>query len=226
MWPYNWSEDDAEGSSIGEINILSATDSTVNYKLGDEYISCSHLNNNNCYSKHQMSTNILRGFLQNIRGLKYKTDELLHALCPDFPHVLCLTEHHMNSLERNSINIDHYNLGAVYCRKILGKGGVCIFVHNSINYSNINLDTFCIDQIIEICAVKLLSVRRNICIVAVYRAPSGNFLLLLNSLDRALNIIYSSGAEFIVCGDINVNYLKDSYKKSSLILYHLLTFLL
>jgi hypothetical protein len=32
----NWSEDDAEESSIGDINnILNATDSTVNYKLGD-----------------------------------------------------------------------------------------------------------------------------------------------------------------------------------------------
>jgi hypothetical protein len=134
--------------------------------LGDEDILYSHLNNNNCYFKHQRSTNILRVFHQNIRDLKYKTDELLSGLCPDFPHVLCLTEHHMNSLEKNTINIAHYNLGAVYCRKILGKGGVCIFVHNSINYSSINLDTFCIDQIIEICAVKLLSVGRNICIVA------------------------------------------------------------
>jgi hypothetical protein len=124
----------------------------------------------------------------------------------------------MNSLEKNTINIDHYNLGALYCRKILGKGGVCIFVHNSINYSNINLDTFCIDQIIEICAVKLLPVGRNICLVAVYRAPSGNCFTFLNSLDRALNIIYSSGAEFIVCGDINVNYLRIALKKSSLIL--------
>jgi hypothetical protein len=62
--------------------------------------------------------------------------------------------------------IDQYNLGAVNCRNSLSKGGVCIFVHNSLNYSNINLDSFCIDQIIEICAVKLLTAGRNICTVA------------------------------------------------------------
>jgi hypothetical protein len=107
----------------------------------------------------------------------------------------------MNSLERNNITIDHYNLDAVYCRKFLSKGGVCIFVHNSINYLNIYLDSFCIDQIIEICAVKLQLVGRNICIVAIYRAPSGNILQFLNSLERALNTIYSSGVEFIVCDD-------------------------
>jgi hypothetical protein len=81
----------------------------------------------------------------------------------------------MNSLERNIITIDRYNLGAVYCRKTLSKNGVCIFVQNSINYSNINLARFCIDKIIEICAVKLQLAWRNICIVAVYRAPSRNF---------------------------------------------------
>jgi hypothetical protein len=56
----NWSEDDAEGSSIGEINnILNATDSTVIYKLGDEDILYNHLNN--YYFKHQTSTYI-KGF--------------------------------------------------------------------------------------------------------------------------------------------------------------------
>jgi hypothetical protein len=34
-------------------------------------------------------------------------------------------------------------------------------------------------------------------------------LQFLNSLDTALNAIYSSGIEFIACGDININYLKD-----------------
>jgi hypothetical protein len=53
--------------------------------------------NNNRHSIGQLSSNILRVFHQNIRGLKYKTDELLNALYPDFPHVLCITEHNMNS---------------------------------------------------------------------------------------------------------------------------------
>jgi hypothetical protein len=85
-------------------------------------------------------------------------------------------------------------------------------VHNSLNYSNINPDSFCIDQIIEICTVKLLTTGRNICIVAVYRAPSGNFLQFLNIFDRALNSIYCPSIEFIICGDININYLKESFE--------------
>jgi hypothetical protein len=160
--------------------------------------------------------NALRVFHQNIRGLKYyEIDELLNALSPDFPRFM-LNGTPYKFFRKEHCYFDHYNLGAVYCRKFLSKGGVCIFVHNSLSYLNINLDKFCIDQTIEVCALKLFTAGCNICIVAVYRAPSGNFSQFLNSLDRALNTIYSSSVEFIVCGDINVNYLKDSSKKKQL----------
>jgi hypothetical protein len=39
----------------------------------------------NC--KKQQST--IGVYHQNITGLKFKIDELLSILCPDFPHVLC-----------------------------------------------------------------------------------------------------------------------------------------
>jgi hypothetical protein len=38
----------------------------------------------------------------------------------------------MNSIEMNTIIGEYYNLGAVYCRKILSKGGESIFMHNSL----------------------------------------------------------------------------------------------
>jgi exonuclease III len=161
------------------------------------------------------NTNILKVFHQNIRGLKHKTNELINVLGPEFPHVLCLTEHHINPLERNNIIIDHYNLGTIYCRKSLSKGGVCIFIHDSVRYVSINLDRFCMNQIIEIC-VQLQSAGQHICIVAIYRAPSGNFVHFLNRLDRVLNTICGSGVEFIICGDININYLQDTPKKKQL----------
>jgi hypothetical protein len=171
---------------------------------------------NNSHLIGQLSSNILKVFHQNIRGLKYETDKLLSALYTDFPHVLCITEHHMNSLNMNIITIDYYDLGAVYCRNSFTKGGMCIFVHNSRSYSKINLDKFCIDQIIEICGVKLLSVRRNICIIAVYSTTSGNFVQFLNILGRVLNTIYCPSVEFIICGDINIDYLKYSSRKKQL----------
>jgi hypothetical protein len=58
---------------------------------------------------------------------------------PNFPHILCLTEHHMKQLELEYIHIEHYYLGANYCRKSLEKGGVSIFVNENLKSSSINL---------------------------------------------------------------------------------------
>jgi hypothetical protein len=73
-------------------------------------------------------------FHQNIRELGKKAIELLSHLHPDFPHVLCLTEHHLNYLQLEKLHIENYNLGAHYCRQLREKGGVAAFVHNSLKF--------------------------------------------------------------------------------------------
>jgi len=39
----------------------------------------------------------------------------------------------------NKVHIQNYNLGAYYCRQLCEKGGVAIFVHNSLHFLNIVL---------------------------------------------------------------------------------------
>jgi hypothetical protein len=135
----NLKDDEGEESLISPIrkinNIINLIDNTVKHNLNDEQITYNSLNNSHLFIQ-QTSTNVLRVFHQNIRGLKNKTNDLLSALGPDFPHVLCLTEHHMNPQERNNITIDYYNLGVVYCRKFFCKGGmyVCAQLHKLCKY--------------------------------------------------------------------------------------------
>jgi midasin (ATPase involved in ribosome maturation) len=95
------------------------------------------------YSKRLLmhdNTKEFRIIHQNIRGLRNKIDELSSSLHPYWPHIVCLTEHHLNSLEAENINIVHYEKGALYCRKNFRMGGVVIFIHNSISYSHVNMD--------------------------------------------------------------------------------------
>ena len=66
-------------------------------------------------------------FHQNIRGFGRKAGELLSHLHPDFPHVLCLTEHHQKYLQLEKFHIENYKLGANYCRQICERRGVAIF---------------------------------------------------------------------------------------------------
>jgi len=154
-------------------------------------------------------------FYQNIRGLGKKARELLSHLHPDFPHVLCLTKHHLKDLQLEKVHIENYKSGVHYCRQLhIKKGGVAIFVHNSLGFSNTGIDHHCKEQDIEICALKLSFGTLNICVLTLYRAPSGNFSIFVLNLNTILQSLYTPMLHFIICGDININYLNDSVNKS------------
>ena len=47
-------------------------------------------------------------------------------------------------------------------------------------------------------------------------SPSGNFTIFLKNLDSILNTWYSNKIEFVICGDININYLEKWKKRQQL----------
>jgi exonuclease III len=160
-------------------------------------------------NSHKLSTtnNSLKIYHQNISGLKYKVNELLSFLYPDLPHIICLTEHHLNHLEMNSTVIENYKLGGSFCRRSTLKGGTCIFVLNHLNHITLNIETNCSDFDIEVCAAKIQCESSHICIFSVYRAPSGNFTHFMYKMDKILKSLYSLKTECIICGDFNIDYL-------------------
>jgi len=79
--------------------------------------------NNTYTSKPMNSKNLFKIFHQNIRGLNSKLDELSNSLWPDYPHILCLTEHHLKNFEIDNLPIDRYKLGSKFCRHEFKNGG-------------------------------------------------------------------------------------------------------
>ena len=138
---------------------------------------------NNVYSMLPDSKTSLKVYHQNICGLKYKPNELLSSLFPDYPHIICITEHHLNQFELDNISIDNYNLGASYCRKSSLKGLVCIYVLKNLSFTTVNLKAYCPDQDIEIYSVKLHSMFSHVWVFSTYRAPTGNFTHFLYKVD-------------------------------------------
>ena len=172
--------------------------------------------NSNRFMSNNLSTPLLI-YHQNIRGLRNKVE--LFTLCSEnLPHIFCFTEHHLHKNEINSLNIPPYNLGASYCRTNFNYGGVSIFVHEIISFAPIDLNNFCHEQDIEICALKLHIASATLCILSVYRSPSGNFMLFLSSLDTILDRIFTNSLNVVICGDFNINYeyLGDSTNKLKL----------
>ena len=124
------------------------------------------------------------------------------------------------------VHIENYKLGAHYCRQIHEKGGVAIFVHNSLDFSNTDIAQHFKEQKIEIWALKLSFGTLNIRVLTPYRAPSGNFSNFLLKLNTILQSLYTPMLHFIICGDININYLNESKNKNlldNLLLFYNLT---
>ena len=130
-----------------------ASDANVNMNVSDKETSVNLCNKKPLKPKPQIklphAQNNLGSLIiyhQNIRGLRGKPNELRSQIYPTFPHVLCISEHHMYHLELQQILFDNYKLGASYCRKSFENGGVCIFVQDSIGYINLDLQIHCNDK--------------------------------------------------------------------------------
>ena len=129
------------------------------------------------YNNHDLSlTHILphkqsiKTYHQNIRNLRNKVNELVCHLHHDPPHILRLSEHHLHHDELASLHIENYTLEAYCCTKSKHRAGVCMFLHNSIKFTSSNIDSYCLDQDFEVCALHLNSVYDKLCILAIYRS--------------------------------------------------------
>ena len=78
------------------------------------------------------------------------------------------------------------------------------------------MDKYCKDQDIEVCVLKPKSTFFNVRIMAGYRAPTGNFNLFLNRLDDIIKTLYKVDLQFVICGNINTDYLTHNDKKRQL----------
>jgi exonuclease III len=133
------------------------------------------------------------------------------------PNIICLTEHHLTEYELDALYIPKYKLSAGYGRKKFKNGGVCLFLQEDLSFTTINLQNYCKEQDIEIVAIQLKLNGNKVIILSIYRAPVGDYDYFLNKLDHILNFLHSHNTEFILCGDININYLEDNNRKVNLV---------
>jgi hypothetical protein len=67
-----------------------------------------------------------------------------------------------------------------------------------------------------VCAAKAHLSQNELCIIVIYRSPSGNWQYFLHKIEEILNMLYSNTTEIMICGDLNINYINDSSSKHSL----------
>jgi exonuclease III len=139
----------------------------------------------------QSSSHNAKVYHQNVRGLKGKLSLLSNFLYSEFPHIVCITEHHLKDQEMNLASIEHYKLSAKFCRQQYRYGSTCIFVHESINYYTIPTEHFCKDKDLEMCAIKSNLHTINFVITVIYRSPSRNYSYFLRKIKLFLKSLYN-----------------------------------
>ena len=107
----------------------------------------------------------------------------------------------------------NYKLGASFCREVYKNGGVCIYIHESLQFSIIDVLKFCKEKDLEVCFVKVYLPECTVGIINLYRSSSGNSEEFLNELEIMLNSILSNSMELIICGDFNIIFLSDTTHK-------------
>jgi hypothetical protein len=78
---------------------------------------------------------------------------------------------------------------------------------------NFDLTRYCEENNFEVCAIQIIAMTNPQITICMYRSPSGNFYQFLKLFDKVLMSLYQLKTEFIICGDINTDYLSDSSKK-------------
>jgi hypothetical protein len=82
---------------------------------------------------------------------------------------------------------------------------VCIFIREDQSFKEIDI----LLPWLEICAIELETKSPALRILALYRAPSANCNQFIERLDATPKYVCKLQSEFLICGDINVDYHID-----------------
>lgn len=127
------------------------------------------------------------------------------------PLILCLSETWLTPTNLNVFNLQNYRMISSFCRKTHVHGGTAIFANKiilqvckPINYLN-NLS---VELSFECSAVCL---DKNSCIIVIYKSPAlGVFDIFIEQFTKLLQLVSRKYSDIYICGDFNVDKLKDS----------------
>lgn len=149
---------------------------------------------------------------QNIAGVLNK-QELIEVALTDLQlevgsiDIVCLTETFLKTGCESNLRINNYKMASFFSRSNQRRGGSCILVKNNIQYKQIVNLIPPIPLQFEYCAIEII--KHNLIVICIYRTPTHDALMFLNSLELLTNKLCKKGKKkVIMCGDWNIDILK------------------
>jgi exonuclease III len=152
---------------------------------------------------------------QNIASFLKKKDELEISLLDLAENnspvdVICLTEHFVHEEDVSNILLMNYKLSSYYCRREK-RGGSCIFTKKHLDCKELtSIKKLSVKSVFECSAIEVA--QHKLIVVCIYRTPNiNNVDCFMEKLNQLLNkLTNSKNKKIIICGDFNIDVLKDS----------------
>lgn len=133
--------------------------------------------------------------------------------------IICFTEHWQSETEAELFLINGFFRISNYSRSCIKNGGACIYARHTILNNCKNRMDICIlskERSFECSAIELTltNTMNKLVILSVYRPPSGNFEIFIETLDEVLDKINKEKKYVLLCGDLNIDDLLNTPQKN------------
>jgi hypothetical protein len=130
-------------------------------------------------------------------------------------HIMCICQHHTVEDHLLHLNLPGFLVGSSFCQENLQRGGVCIFIGKDKCFKKLHILYCCKEQVLEISAVQVETKTSDIINLSLYRAPSGDFSQFIKRLYTALRYLHNPKFEFLIYGDLRIDYLNENNQKTT-----------
>lgn len=113
------------------------------------------------------------------------------------------------------MSLPDYSIQTAFCRREHIHGGCAIYTKNNIISKPLELlKSFASEMHMECCGVELHCGQHKIVVVVIYRPPSGDYERFLSLATHLIGQALRIAPNLVLCGDLNVDYLKQSDRKT------------
>ena len=143
----------------------------------------------------------------NIQGLSIDKMGSLEIILEDSNvDICCLSEHWQNTCI-NSLNLSDFEVVTSFTRENFKRGGVCILIKRTMDFSIVQTVHFCEEKVFEVCCIKCNFSSFQVYVCSIYRSPNTSFGVFLEKISIFMEKIYSPQHRYVLCGDLNVDLL-------------------
>lgn len=157
---------------------------------------------------------------QNVQCIMNKIPQIELALNLNKCDVFSVTEHWQSGTSLEAVKLAGFHLMSSYCRQSLIHGGVGIYVNHKVKHNcktSSKVEKFSIEYHFECAGIELyLGDKLQLYIISIYRSPSGNIDIFFSAFNDLLNSLSPNKNSVCICGDLNIDYLRENIIKKQL----------